>query len=133
MIVVCQYTGIAFEASSKRTRNHPEVAAFLNAAAADKKVGAYAEAKNILYAAAANGGSIEEIMNTANLLFAEWRAGAVGRQVESHSERVQRGARIAAGIMAERRGQNDRDRMDIFGATAYEAANNCRGEHSGGA
>ena len=121
--VVCQYTGVEFEAASKRQRNHPAVAAFLNAAAADKKVGAYAEAKNILYAAAANGGSIEEIMHSANSKFAEWRAGAVGRQVESHSERVQRGARIAAGIMADRRGQNDRDRMDIFGATAYETAN----------
>ena len=121
--VVCQYTGVEFEAASKRQRNHPAVAAFLNAAAADKKVGAYAEAKNILYAAAANGGSIEEIMNSANSKFAEWRAVAVGRQVESHSERVQRGARIAAGIMADRRGQNDRDRMDIFGATAYETAN----------
>ena len=122
MIAVCQYTGVEFDAATKRQRNHPAVTAFLNAAAADKKVGAYAEAKAILAAAASNGGSIEDIMTSANAAFAEWRAGAAGRQVESHSERVQRGARIAASMLAERRGssQNDRDRMDIFGATAYD-------------
>ena len=121
MIVVCQYTGVQFDASSKRTRNHPEVSAFLNAAAADKKVGAYGAAKEILAAAAANGGGIEEIMHSANAAFAEWRTGASGRQIISYSERIQRDARIVAGVVAKRRGgQNDRDRMDVFGPTAYD-------------
>ena len=86
MIVVCQYTGVPFK-SEKKKRTHPQVAAFLNAAfdfAESEHDGAYDAAKEILAAAAANGGGIEEIMSFANAAFAEWKTGASGK-VRSYS------------------------------------------------
>lgn len=47
MKVTCQYSGIAFEAQTARTKNHPAVAAFINEIANDKYAPsrAYGEAK----------------------------------------------------------------------------------------
>lgn len=47
--IICQYTGLEFEATSKRQKNHPEISKLLNEAAADKRnPGAYGIVKKAL-------------------------------------------------------------------------------------
>lgn len=71
--VTCQYTGIEFEASSKRSKNHPAVAKFLDEASKDRfHVGAYAKAKSLLTEAKGQSDSIDEIMVAVNEAFNAW-------------------------------------------------------------
>ncbi len=102
--IKCQYTGIEFEAESKRTKNHPAVTRFLNEANEDGKraVGAYAEAKRLLTDAAGNFDNIDELMTAVTAAYADWKAGARGRTVMSYKERIARDSQIIAGIMTER-------------------------------
>lgn len=102
--VKCQYTGIKFEAESKRTKNHPAVTKFLNDANEDGKraMGAYAEAKRLLTDAAGNFNSIDELMAAVTAAYEDWKSGARGRTVISYKERTARDSRIVAGIVASR-------------------------------
>jgi hypothetical protein len=102
--IKCQYTGIEFEAESKRTKNHPAVTAFLNDANEDGKrgVGAYAEAKRLLSEAVGNFGDIDSLMAAVSAAYADWKSGARGKSVMSYKERIARDGRIVAGIVASR-------------------------------
>lgn len=118
--VKCQHTGFEFEAESKRSKNHPAVAAFLNTANDDGKrhVGAYAEAKRILTEAAGNFDNIDELMAAASAAYEEWKATARHHSVMTYKDRVRRDNRIAAKLMAERnedqrRWQIDADYMNL--------------------
>ena len=71
--VTCQYTGIEFEASSGRTKNHPKVAKFIDEASKDRfHVGAYAKAKELLAAAKGQTDNIDELMTAVNDAFDAW-------------------------------------------------------------
>lgn len=71
--ITCQYTGIVFEASSSRTKNHPKVAKFLDEASKDRfHVGAYAKAKELVAAAKGQTDNIDELMAAVNDAFAAW-------------------------------------------------------------
>lgn len=102
--IKCQYTGIEFEADSKRTKNHPAVTRFLNEANEDGKraVGAYAQAKQLLAEAAGNFDNIDELMAAVTAAYADWKGGARGKSVMSYKERIARDSRIVAGIVASR-------------------------------
>lgn len=74
--VKCQYTGIEFEASSTRTKNHPLVAKFLETASKDRfHTGAYAKAKDLLTSANGQSDDINEIMTAVNAAFDAWCSG----------------------------------------------------------
>lgn len=103
--IKCQYTGIEFEAESKRTKNHPAVTRFLNEANDDGKrsVGAYAEAKRLLTEAAGNFEDIDSLMTAVTAAYEDWKSGARGRTVMSYKERIARDSRIVASIVAAQR------------------------------
>ena len=74
--VTCQYTGIEFEASSKRSKNHPLVAALLNEASKDRfHIGAYAKAKELLAEVKGQSSDISDIMTVVNKAYAAWLNG----------------------------------------------------------
>lgn len=76
VIVKCQYTGIEFEASSKRSKNHPLVAKFIDEASKDRfHVGAYAKAKSLLAEAKGQSDDINEIMTAVRNAFDAWCSG----------------------------------------------------------
>lgn len=99
--IECQYTGIKFEAESKRTKNHPQVAAFLNEAAKDTKIGAYAQAKQLVSEARGQFEDIDSLMAFVTAAYAEWRSGAASPTVRSWKERVAAGNRYAQRTMRE--------------------------------
>lgn len=71
--ITCQYTGIQFEATSSRSKNHPLVAKFLDEASKDRfHVGAYAKAKELLAAANGQSDDINEIMSAVRAAFDAW-------------------------------------------------------------
>lgn len=71
--VTCQYTGFEFEANSKRSKNHPQVAAFLNEASKNRfKNGAYAKAKSLLSEAKGQFDTVEELMEAVQAAYSEW-------------------------------------------------------------
>lgn len=71
--VKCQYTGIEFEASSTRSKNHPKVAKFLDEASKDRfHVGAYNKAKELLAAAKGQTEDIDELMTAVRSAFNAW-------------------------------------------------------------
>jgi len=71
--VTCQYTEIEFEAASKRSKNHPLVAAFLDEAAKDRfHSGAYNKAKELLTEAKGQSSDIDEIMTAVRNAHAAW-------------------------------------------------------------
>lgn len=74
--VTCQYTGIEFEARSKRSKNHPLVSQFLNDANKDGRRyrGAYDAAKGI-FADIRNQGitDINEVMSLAADAYHSWQ------------------------------------------------------------
>ena len=95
--VICQYTGIEFEAKTKATKNHPQVSAWLNEVAKDGfKVGAYAKAKELLTEANGQFNDIGECMEAVKAAYAEWYSGAKSVKVLSWKERVAIGERAEA-------------------------------------
>lgn len=118
--ITCQYTGITFEAESKRSKNHPQVAAFLNEANDDGKrsIGAYAQAKQLLADAAGNFDNIDELMTYVTAAYADWKAGARGYTVVTHKQRME--AQRKADETWRNRNHETEESMDFAGATAYE-------------
>jgi len=71
--VKCQYTGIEFQATSTRSKNHPLVARFIDEASSDRfHVGAYAKAKELLAEAKGQSSDIAEIMTAVRAAFDAW-------------------------------------------------------------
>ena len=97
--VTCQYTGIEFEAESKRTKNHPAVSAFLNEAAKDIKIGAYAQAKQLVSEARGQFEDIDSLMSFVKTAYAEWRSGAASPTVLTWKERIAISNRMSAATM----------------------------------
>lgn len=118
VIVRCQHTGIEFEANSKRSKNHPMVACFLNEASRDKHHrGAYAKAKEILADAVSQYADIDEIVTQAAAVYSAWLdSGDSGIVVRTWKQKV--AASKAAEIRAARAKETP-ELMDIFGANAY--------------
>lgn len=86
--VTCQYTGIEFDAASKRSKNHPAVAKFLDDASSDRfKNGAYAEAKRLLVEARGQFDNIDDLMAAVNEAYTEWYNAAPGVKVKTMAER----------------------------------------------
>lgn len=80
--VTCQYTGIEFEAASKRTKNHPLVATFLAEASSDKHhIGAYAKAKELLAEAKGQSDDINEIVTAVTAAYRGWLNGDAEQRV----------------------------------------------------
>lgn len=76
--VICDKTGIEFEATSKRQKNHPRVSAFLDEANKDSRryQGSYQAAQQILVDIKANGMTdIDEAMQYANAAYNAWKNG----------------------------------------------------------
>lgn len=119
--IKCQYTGIEFEAESKRTKNHPMVTSFLNEANDDGKrsVGAYAEAKRLLTDASGKFEDIDELMAFVTAAYAAWKEGARGYTVITHKERME--AQRKADEAWRNRNRETEESMDFAGATAFEA------------
>lgn len=118
--ITCQYTGITFEAESKRTKNHPQVTAFLNAANDDGKraIGAYAEAKRLLADAAGSFANIDELMAYVTAAYEAWKSGAKGYTVITHRERM--AAQSKRDEAWRNRNRETEESMDFAGATAFE-------------
>ncbi len=119
--VKCQYTGIEFEAESKRTKNHPVVARFLNEANDDGKrsVGAYAEAKRLLADAAGNFENINDLMTYVTAAYESWKSGAKGYTVITHKQRMAEQAKRDEAWR--NRNRETEESMDFAGATAFKA------------
>jgi len=112
MLTTCQYTGIQFEAESKRTKNHPMVSAFLNEAAKDIKIGAYAQAKALVSEARGQFDDISECMAFVKAAYAEWRSGAAAPTVRTYRERVAAGERYAQMVRRDMRGDRYEEMTD---------------------
>lgn len=73
MQVICQYTGVTFEASSSRQKNHPKVSALLNEASNKGKSGAYTIAKQELARCKEEGmDDINSIIERVRTIVAEY-------------------------------------------------------------
>ncbi len=128
IMVKCQYTGIEFEAASKRSKNHPSVSEFINAANKDGKhyQGAYAAAKDIVSSTGAT--EIEEVLSIANTQYSEWvnnAKGIVNRKFALEKERKQAAqARREQNAMLNRHGyrwhKEDEESMDFAGPNAFD-------------
>ena len=118
--IKCQYTGIEFEAESKRTKNHPAVTRFLNEANDDGKraVGAYAEAKRLLADAAGNFDNIDDLMNYVTAAYNAWKDGAKGYTVVTHKQRMAEQSKRDEAWR--NRNRETEESMDFAGATAFE-------------
>lgn len=118
--IKCQYTGIEFEAESKRSKNHPAVTRFLNEANEDGKraAGAYAQAKQFLADAAGNFDSIDELMEAVAATYEAWKSGAKGYTVITHKQRMEEQRRRDEAWR--NRNREDEESMDFAGATAFE-------------
>lgn len=137
MEITCQYTGIVFEATSKRQKNHPRVSALLNDAA---KAGpaAYGTAKERLEEARQAG------MTDIGEIIAFVRTGAMHAQAQfdrrvaddrqARKEAAKEAAKEARHRRNEREHTNgilraggyrwikeDEESMDAFGAGAFQA------------
>lgn len=118
--IKCQYTGIEFEAESKRSKNHPAVTAFLSDANEDGKrsAGAYGKAKELLAEAAGNFSDIDSLMAAVKATYESWKIGAKGYTVITHKERME--AQRKADEAWRNRNRETEESMDFAGATAYE-------------
>lgn len=87
--VTCQHTGFEFEAASRRSKNHPQVAAFLNEASGNRfQRGAYAKAKSLLSEARGQFDNIDELMQAVQAAYAEWcDSGDANISVKSFKQR----------------------------------------------
>lgn len=118
--IKCQYTGIEFEAESKRMKNHPAVTRFLNEANEDGKraVGAYAQAKQLLADAAGNFDDIDSLMAFVVAAYENWKSGAKGYTVVTHKQRMEEQRRRDEAWR--NRNRETEESMDFAGATAFE-------------
>jgi hypothetical protein len=100
MLVICDKTGIEFQAESKRQKNHPMASAFLDEAAKDngRYVGASRKAKEILAEIKAAGYTdINEAIAEAKAVYADWcENGNTSRRVMSRKERLARSEKYTA-------------------------------------
>lgn len=121
MIIKCQYTGIEFEAESKRNKNHPTVTRFLNEANEDGKraVGAYAQAKQLLTEAAGNFDNIDDLMAFVNAAYENWKSGAKGYTVVTHKQRM--AAQRERDEAWRNRNRETEESMDFAGPGAFRA------------
>ena len=124
MITKCQYTGIEFEAESKRTKNHPQVAEFLNEASSNKmQASAYRKAKEILVEANGQFEDIDSLMEFAKAAYAEYcNDGTNNIKVRTFKQRM--AAAKAEEIAAARRANEDRleESYDFMGPNGYKYA-----------
>ena len=124
MITKCQYTGIEFEAESKRTKNHPQVAEFLNEASSNKmQAGAYRKAKEILAEANGQFEDIDSLMEFAAAAYAEYcNDGTNNIKVRTFKQRM--AAAKAEEIAAAHRANEDRleEDYDFMGPNGYKYA-----------
>lgn len=118
--VTCQYTGIEFEAESKRTKNHPMVAEFLNEASSNRfQTGAYRKAKDILAEAKGQFESIDDLMNFAKAAYAEYcNDGTNNIKVRTYKQIL--AAAKAEEIAAAKNEDHMVEIHDIFGPDYYE-------------
>lgn len=99
--IKCQYTGIEFEARSKRAKNHPLVTEMLDQYKNDWKSypGAYDELKNALKSVHGAYDTAEEAMEAARETYLAWRNGETSiyeqRRAEQQARRERREARRA--------------------------------------
>ena len=134
MNTTCERTGIAFDATSKRQKNHPLVSAFLDAANKDGKryAGAYGAAANILIDIKAAGiETIEDAMDYASQAYTAWKNGeakpiirkTVGYYLRERKANAESREAINAKLRAHgyRWHKEDEESMDAFGATAFES------------
>lgn len=122
--VVCQYTGVEFEASSKRSKNHPKVSAFLDAAAKDKyNPTAYRTAKEALAAAKDEGKTdIDEIIQYAQAVVDSANDAAYQRRIEDEQQRKARAERNSLlRSHGYRWHKEDEESMDFAGPNAFGA------------
>ena len=130
--VKCQYTGIEFEAATKRTKNHPLVSAFLNEANSDKHTnGAYRMAQQIMAELSGQYESIEPLMAEANSRYAAWKSGAAEqatsrRAVQRQAEKAKADAkarRAATNAHLKAHGyrwvKENEESMDYAGPSAF--------------
>ena len=71
------------------------MSAFLNEAAKDIKIGAYAQAKQLVSEARGQFEDIDSLMSFVKTAYAEWRSGASSPTVRTWKERVAAGNRYA--------------------------------------
>lgn len=122
--VTCQYTGIEFEASSKRSKNHPAVSDLLNEAAKDKyNPAAYRTVKDALADAKAAGMTdINEIVSYARDRMNNANDAAWQRRIEDEQQRK---ARAERNSLLKSHGyrwhKEDEESMDFAGAGAFES------------
>jgi hypothetical protein len=100
MIIKCQHTGFEFEAQTARSKNHPMVSDFLNAAAKDN--GHYRGASHTakqLVSEATGYDTIEELIADAKAAYAAWQETGESRKVvKSFGERQEAGRRAIAAM-----------------------------------
>ena len=88
--VTCQYTGVKFEASSRRTKNHPAVSSFLNEANSDKNTkGAYRQALEIVLALHGQYEDIGPLMAEASSRYSAWKSGVAEQATSRRAEQRQ--------------------------------------------
>jgi hypothetical protein len=132
--VTCQYTGIEFEARSKRSKNHPQVSEFLNAANKDSNHyrGSYQAAKDIFaQIKTQNITKIDEAMQLAAQAYEEWKSGdaaPVIRKTQGDLLREKKQyskEREKINSVLRQHGyrwhKEDEESMDFAGATAFES------------
>lgn len=132
--MTCDKTGIQFEASSKRQKNHPLASAFLNEANADSRhyKGSYQAAQQILAEVKAAGISdINEAMEYANSAYAAWRNGSAKPVIRrTNGDRIRERkansrSREAVNAILRQHGyrwsREDAESMDAFGAGVFES------------
>lgn len=126
MIIVCDKTGIQFEAESKRQKNHPLISVLLNRAAKD---GTYNTALTALAEVKSAGNmTVEEAIAFAEQRMAETEAERQQRRIaEERAEKERTAARLQRKYQNEllykygyRWHKEDEESMDAFGATAFE-------------
>lgn len=120
--VTCKYTGIQFEAETRRTKNHPQVTAFLKTANEDGDFhkNAYGKAKELLAVANGQYGNIDDLMLDVQAQYGAWKSG----------EAAPVAARRTAGVMLREKKANprrwngekveDEESMDFAGPNAWK-------------
>lgn len=125
--VKCDKTGIEFEASSKRQKNHPLISALLNEASKDRyNTGTYRIAMEACEQVKANG--VEDI-NEAIAYIRERMSGNTNaklsqRAAEKRERKERNEERARVNRLLKAHGytwhKEDEESMDAFGATAFE-------------
>lgn len=88
--VKCQHTGFEFEAETSRSKNHPQVAAFLNEASKEDRHyrGASRTAKQLV-SEATGYDNIDELMSDVRNAYEAWKtSGKAAKVVKTHKQMV---------------------------------------------